>query len=84
MCADGKHDYFKFNEVMVVCRKCGDAKSPVIADWTYRPPVWYPAYPWYPQPLRPYWYTWTDNTGGTVTIDSIDILNGGTTYSAES
>lgn len=68
----GEHKYTKFDEVSVVCERCGERKVVAAAAqpwWGVLPPApWYPTYvPWtWPQPWSPT-YIWSD-TGSSVTV----------------
>jgi hypothetical protein len=57
MCKDAHHDFDKFDDSRIFCRKCGEVRMVAPAPIQWRP------YPVYLQPL-PWWYA----TGGTVTI----------------
>jgi hypothetical protein len=59
ICKDAHHDFEKFDDSRIFCRKCGEVRMVAAAPIQWRP------YPVYPQSL-PWWYT----TVGTTTVTS--------------
>lgn len=58
-CKDAEHDYFKFDDASIVCRKCGDQRVVDVQALIRQlpQPIYLPCPgPHYPQP---YWQPWT-------------------------
>ena len=69
-CADTEHDFEKFNESTVVCRKCADQRTvttleAVMGQLQSLRPL-YPPCPGPHYPQQPYWQPWTIWGSGTT------------------